>query len=312
MDSVTAAMCKMGTGRVGFARVLVEVSAKKVLPEFIEVVYKNGVNDVVCRKSIKVEYDWVPPRCSICCVYGHTDLQCSKKKECDKPECSSKNSISEETKGNSSNKGGDDEGFIGVGSNKNGGVADKLRKQNFKPNTQLPKQPKQVLNKPKTSNQFVYQQKKPNVHNMQGGSSSGGEDKGKKDSIPSPLKSSPKKAWNVPGEIVDALKKSANKYSVLEEYDVNELGELTEIRNKDIVDEFISQNKNLSENELQKWNFDMIAYYKQKVKQKENNSKMQSSGCGNEVNDVFEDDSGVAQCMESDVLKGLDGGIIHG
>lgn len=314
MDSVTAAMCKMGTGRVGFARVLVEVSAKKVLPEFIEVVYKNGVNDVVCRKSIKVEYDWVPPRCSVCYVYGHTDQQCSKKKECDKPECSTKSNRPEEIKGNSSNKGGDDEGFIGVGNNKNGGVEDKVRKQNFKLNTQLPKQvnPKQVPNKPKTTNQFVYQQKKPISQNMQGGSSSGGEEKGKKDSIPSLLKSSPKKAWSVPGEIVDAMKKSANKYSVLGMYDVNELGELTEIRNKEIVDEFISQKKKLTENELQEWNFDMIAYYKQTIKQMENNGKMESSGCGNEVNDVYEDDSGVAQCMEGDVLKGLDGGILHG
>ncbi|GKC24528.1 hypothetical protein Tco_1026678, partial [Tanacetum coccineum] len=41
MDVVTASMCKMGVGRVGFARVLVKVSTNKPLPYEIEVVYKN-------------------------------------------------------------------------------------------------------------------------------------------------------------------------------------------------------------------------------------------------------------------------------
>ncbi|PWA92557.1 ATPase, F1/V1/A1 complex, alpha/beta subunit, Zinc knuckle CX2CX4HX4C [Artemisia annua] len=310
MDSVTAAMCKMGTGRVGFSRVLVEVSAKKVLPEVIDVVYKNGANDVVCRKAIKVEYDWVPPRCSECCVYGHTDQQCNKKKECAKPDCSTKSGNNEESKSSNSNIGGDDKGFIAVGNSKNGGNGDKVRKQN----NQFPKQGnhKQVSNKNKQPNQFVYQQKKPVAQNVHGGSSGNGINVGKKDSIPSPAKnqSSPKKTWSVPGEIVEAMKKSANKYSILEMYDVNELGELNDIRNKEIVDEFISQNKCLSDNELQKWNFDMVAYYKQKVKLMEDKGNKQPNSCGNEVNDVYEDESGVAQCMEGDVVKGLDGGIL--
>nr|GEY68558.1 hypothetical protein [Tanacetum cinerariifolium] len=42
MDTTTAFMCKMGVGRIGFARVLVEVSAKKELPYEIGVVGNNG------------------------------------------------------------------------------------------------------------------------------------------------------------------------------------------------------------------------------------------------------------------------------
>ena len=38
MDSVTNKMCKMGLGKVGYARVLIEVSAKKELPDSVEIV----------------------------------------------------------------------------------------------------------------------------------------------------------------------------------------------------------------------------------------------------------------------------------
>ena len=41
MDTVTADMCRLGVGRVGYARVMVEVSAKKCLPDVIEMVYRN-------------------------------------------------------------------------------------------------------------------------------------------------------------------------------------------------------------------------------------------------------------------------------
>ncbi|GJY58829.1 hypothetical protein Tco_0458721 [Tanacetum coccineum] len=47
MDVVTASMCKIGARRVGFARVLVEISANKMLPTDIEVVYKNGANEEI-------------------------------------------------------------------------------------------------------------------------------------------------------------------------------------------------------------------------------------------------------------------------
>ncbi|PWA70936.1 hypothetical protein CTI12_AA260310 [Artemisia annua] len=47
MDTVTASMCKMGVGRIGYARVLVEVSAEKDLPNMIECGKKEDVEEVV-------------------------------------------------------------------------------------------------------------------------------------------------------------------------------------------------------------------------------------------------------------------------
>ncbi|GKF52747.1 hypothetical protein Tco_0159657, partial [Tanacetum coccineum] len=80
MDSVTASMCNLGVLRTGFARVLVEVKANKALPSEIEIVYKNGAKEEICRKSVKVLYDWKPPCCTNCCVSGHNNGQCRKNK----------------------------------------------------------------------------------------------------------------------------------------------------------------------------------------------------------------------------------------
>ncbi|GJY35776.1 RNA-directed DNA polymerase, eukaryota, reverse transcriptase zinc-binding domain protein [Tanacetum coccineum] len=54
MDNVTAEMCKMGVGRVGHARVLVEVSANKCIPKVIDVVYRDKDNKEMCKKQVQV------------------------------------------------------------------------------------------------------------------------------------------------------------------------------------------------------------------------------------------------------------------
>ncbi|GJW77699.1 RNA-directed DNA polymerase, eukaryota, reverse transcriptase zinc-binding domain protein [Tanacetum coccineum] len=54
MDGVTATTCKNRVGKVRYARVLVEVSTQKPLPDDIEIVYNNGSNES-CPKNIKVE-----------------------------------------------------------------------------------------------------------------------------------------------------------------------------------------------------------------------------------------------------------------
>ncbi|GJS28399.1 RNA-directed DNA polymerase, eukaryota, reverse transcriptase zinc-binding domain protein [Tanacetum coccineum] len=55
MDNVTYEMCKIGVGRLRFARVLVEVSTKKSLPHEIEVVYRDKNKEEVCGKNKLVE-----------------------------------------------------------------------------------------------------------------------------------------------------------------------------------------------------------------------------------------------------------------
>ncbi|GKC02975.1 RNA-directed DNA polymerase, eukaryota, reverse transcriptase zinc-binding domain protein [Tanacetum coccineum] len=76
MDVVTASMCQEGIGRTGFARVLVEVHAKKDLPDKIDVVYKNNKAEIIRHKSIQVTYSWKPPVCKTCGVFGHNTNKC--------------------------------------------------------------------------------------------------------------------------------------------------------------------------------------------------------------------------------------------
>nr|GEY94310.1 zinc knuckle CX2CX4HX4C [Tanacetum cinerariifolium] len=144
MYVVTVFMCKMGVGRVRFARVLVEIYANKMLPIEIEVVYKNGAKEEICRKTEHV-----------------------------------------------------------------------------------------VMS-----------------------------ENGRKGEQKSTTETSTKKAWRVHGEIPSAMKRSANKYSVLELYDENDISELKEMKNKEVAKRFIDQKKVPTENDMQGWNMDMIAYYK--------------------------------------------------
>ncbi|GKB62957.1 RNA-directed DNA polymerase, eukaryota, reverse transcriptase zinc-binding domain protein [Tanacetum coccineum] len=76
MDQATTNMCKISYGKVGFARVLIDVEAEKGLPDKTKIVYKNIDGLVTCKKSVDVNYDWSPPICSFCKVFGHCDKNC--------------------------------------------------------------------------------------------------------------------------------------------------------------------------------------------------------------------------------------------
>ncbi|GJY87257.1 RNA-directed DNA polymerase, eukaryota, reverse transcriptase zinc-binding domain protein [Tanacetum coccineum] len=164
MDSVTASMCKMGIGRVGFARVLVEVSASKAFPDEIDVVYKNGLKEEICRKSVKVVYDWKPYNCSKCCVFGHSTVKCGSNSEVqyNEPVVNKKERANGESSGQGvQNKKVDSDGFIAVQRKKSVGTNEKVLRPNFKPITQPPKggNKKQGIINGKTSSHFEYQPK---------------------------------------------------------------------------------------------------------------------------------------------------------
>ncbi|GJU19092.1 RNA-directed DNA polymerase, eukaryota, reverse transcriptase zinc-binding domain protein [Tanacetum coccineum] len=76
MDQVTTQMCNSGNRRTGYARVMIKVEADIEVPDQVEIVYKNGDNMEIRRKIMKVEYDWKPPLCSFCLLFGHTDEKC--------------------------------------------------------------------------------------------------------------------------------------------------------------------------------------------------------------------------------------------
>nr|GEV97110.1 zinc knuckle CX2CX4HX4C [Tanacetum cinerariifolium] len=142
IDNVTASMCRMGIGRVGFARVLVEVTAKKPLSTGVKIVYKNGSKEEICRKAVKVFVEGVRAERS------RQNVNEEKRKE--------KNLVK------SKNDGMDDsEGFIALQKKRNGGVSERVLKPDYMPNTQHTSFVNQKGNMNRKANvQYEFQPKK--------------------------------------------------------------------------------------------------------------------------------------------------------
>ncbi|PWA97295.1 hypothetical protein CTI12_AA030020 [Artemisia annua] len=69
-------MCMTRVGRMGFARVLVELNAKKQFKDVIEVAYNRKDASISMTKYVQVEYAWKPAHCGHCCVFGHEEKTC--------------------------------------------------------------------------------------------------------------------------------------------------------------------------------------------------------------------------------------------
>ncbi|GKD90980.1 RNA-directed DNA polymerase, eukaryota, reverse transcriptase zinc-binding domain protein, partial [Tanacetum coccineum] len=76
MDSMTAYVCKNEVGRTEYARVLVEIEASKGFKETVELQYRDKNMNVRGSKTVKVNYDWKPPICAHCLVFGHDHKSC--------------------------------------------------------------------------------------------------------------------------------------------------------------------------------------------------------------------------------------------
>ncbi|GJY81540.1 RNA-directed DNA polymerase, eukaryota, reverse transcriptase zinc-binding domain protein [Tanacetum coccineum] len=105
MDQVTSEMCNGGTGRLGYARVLVEVDASNKFLDKVEINFMDDKKNVKMSKWVKVEYSWKPDRCNHCNEFGHSINHCKEKPI---------NNIKTENKRmkNVSNMDGNKEGFV--------------------------------------------------------------------------------------------------------------------------------------------------------------------------------------------------------
>ncbi|GKA65942.1 putative reverse transcriptase domain-containing protein [Tanacetum coccineum] len=79
VDSFTSEMCDATWGRMGYARALIEISVDKALKQEVvmDVPIKDGAGQTLER--IKLEYEWKPPFCLECHVFGHDSNSCPKK-----------------------------------------------------------------------------------------------------------------------------------------------------------------------------------------------------------------------------------------
>ncbi|GKC36569.1 hypothetical protein Tco_1048953 [Tanacetum coccineum] len=78
LDSYTSNMCVSSWGRNTYARVLIEVSAETELKDELVVAIPKGKDMGHSLATVSIEYEWTPPRCSTCMIFGHLSKDCPK------------------------------------------------------------------------------------------------------------------------------------------------------------------------------------------------------------------------------------------
>nr|GEV16350.1 hypothetical protein [Tanacetum cinerariifolium] len=78
LDAYTSDMCLNLWGRNAYALALIEVSADDVLKDDLVIAIPVGKDKGHSLASIRIEYEWRPPRCSNCLIFDHMDDKCPK------------------------------------------------------------------------------------------------------------------------------------------------------------------------------------------------------------------------------------------
>ncbi|GJS19655.1 zinc knuckle CX2CX4HX4C containing protein [Tanacetum coccineum] len=79
IDAITTTLCQSGSGKIGYARVLIDISVKKEFQSEVKICYKDKENKTIGMKKAKVEYLWKPPTCQHYEVFGNNDKECKRK-----------------------------------------------------------------------------------------------------------------------------------------------------------------------------------------------------------------------------------------
>ncbi|GJX49003.1 reverse transcriptase domain-containing protein [Tanacetum coccineum] len=78
LDAFTSSMCVKSWSQINFARSLIEVSSESELKSKVTMAILNEEGDGYTKEVIRVEYEWKPPHCGDCKIFGHDLLQCPK------------------------------------------------------------------------------------------------------------------------------------------------------------------------------------------------------------------------------------------
>ncbi|GKD28466.1 zinc knuckle CX2CX4HX4C containing protein, partial [Tanacetum coccineum] len=79
LDSYTSSMCNDSWGRSSFARCLIKVNSEADLVDVVTIGIPSLSKDNFTKETIRVEYEWRPPRCDTCKNFGHVHDYCPKK-----------------------------------------------------------------------------------------------------------------------------------------------------------------------------------------------------------------------------------------
>ncbi|GJY93983.1 RNA-directed DNA polymerase, eukaryota, reverse transcriptase zinc-binding domain protein [Tanacetum coccineum] len=79
LDAFTSAMCTEPWGRIGYARALIEISAEKDVKKEVKMAVPILNGEGHTKVKMAVEYEWQPPRCMECQLFGHDSKECPKR-----------------------------------------------------------------------------------------------------------------------------------------------------------------------------------------------------------------------------------------
>ncbi|GKE67416.1 hypothetical protein Tco_1521577, partial [Tanacetum coccineum] len=79
LDSYMSSTCYDSWGRSSFARCLIEVNSEADLVDSVAIGIPSLTGDDFTKETILVEYEWRPPRCDECKIFGHVYDHCPKK-----------------------------------------------------------------------------------------------------------------------------------------------------------------------------------------------------------------------------------------
>ncbi|PWA65806.1 RNA-directed DNA polymerase, eukaryota, Reverse transcriptase zinc-binding domain protein [Artemisia annua] len=228
--------------------------------------------------------------CDECKVFGHARSNCKLHKE--KDNCSQNVKNNESTEMNEMNKGKPVD-------NRKQGIQREGYRVGLKGRYRQPK--------------YVYQAKqaapKSNSETDTNGNNNSSNDDPKVNSeATSKGNNSPIKSWNVQESVISEMRKSANKYNILQDdVDDNELNNNEEW--KKIVDKYVLLKQKPAGNVVSEWSKQMHLYYKRKWDAMYDKGKQQEENVENielDGNDVFIDKSGTTRFIsenENEVRK---------
>ncbi|PWA83035.1 hypothetical protein CTI12_AA173540 [Artemisia annua] len=247
-------MCQYGKGRLGYARVLIDVQAKQDFREFIIVQYRYNNGIVIKTKRISVEYSWKPTKCEHCQVFGHSLSICKMRPRTSEEEIAGKEkNVDTEKKMNNNGKNDygkqvDYDGFMTKKNAKtndhkgNGYNQQKNRGQYMGKKYEIPKPIyRKKVNTEMNANQNQATPKTPKDNTTSGG----------------------KKTWNVDEEVVKEVRNTANKYSVLQDLDDDGYKKNLSQRERNEVENCAKLKMQPASNVKCKWSQEMNEYFKE-------------------------------------------------
>ncbi|GJW24772.1 RNA-directed DNA polymerase, eukaryota, reverse transcriptase zinc-binding domain protein [Tanacetum coccineum] len=256
MDAMTASMCHNGMGRIDFARVLVEMDASKEFKSVIEVQYRDNENKIKGTKKVNVSYDWKPAACSHCKVFGHDYIGCTKRNKTPEEVEMEKARMDEQMKKKNmeNNENGMYKRERNYGYTQNN-VRDNGKLNNEKADTY--KNNRYGWNGVENRRQ-EYRKKQVETFDQGKEKSEGNHNAGRKQ-------------WPLKSKEFREMKRSANKYSILETLPEDDPMKIRILKDRIIVDQYITKKIQPSVQEIKNWSQDMIKYFKGKWKKDEEN-----------------------------------------